>query len=75
MAAGIFGNSPAEAIYVGATMDKAKAGEKYILRFAPGQTPPVEKQGFWSATMYSMPNPFLVRNPINQTRSGIATRA
>lgn len=30
---GIFGNSPAEAVYVGATLDKAKAGEKYVLTF------------------------------------------
>ena len=70
VAVGIFGNSPAEAIYVGATMDKAKAGEKYILRFAPGQTPPLEKQGFWSATMYTLPDRFLVRNPINRYAIG-----
>jgi hypothetical protein len=38
--AGIFGNSPAEAVYVGATMDKAKPGEKYVLTFPPGQLLP-----------------------------------
>ena len=67
---GIFGNSPAEAIYLGATLDKAKAGEKYVLRFPAGQTPPIEREGFWSITMYNLPQRLLVRNPLNRYAIG-----
>ena len=68
--AGIFGNSPAEAIYVGATLDKAKAGEKYVLTFSAGQLPPLEKGGFWSMTMYNLPQRQLVHNPIERYSLG-----
>jgi hypothetical protein len=68
--AGIFGNSPAEAIYVGATMTSAKAGQKYVLTFPPGQLPPVEKEGFWSITMYNIPERLLIHNPIERYALG-----
>ena len=67
---GIFGNSPAEAIYVGATLDKAKAGEKYVLTFPAGQLPPVEKEGFWSMTMYNLPQRALIHNPLERYSLG-----
>ncbi|WP_458688601.1 DUF1254 domain-containing protein [Nocardia tengchongensis] len=65
---GIYGNDNAEAMYplfrqdsAGATLDGAN---KYVYRFAPGQLPPVK--GFWSITMYRMPQSLLVANPINR---------
>ncbi|MFE4457819.1 DUF1254 domain-containing protein [Nocardia tengchongensis] len=65
---GIYGNDQAEAMYPifrqdssGATLDGAN---KYVYRFAPGQLPPVK--GFWSITMYRMPESLLVANPINR---------
>jgi hypothetical protein len=70
---GIFGNSPAEAVYVGATMDKAKPGEKYVLTFPAGQSPPVEKGGFWSMTMYNLPQRALIHNPIERYAIGDRT--
>lgn len=65
---GIYGNDAAEAMYPifrldsgGATLNGAN---KYIYRFAPGQLPPVK--GFWSITMYRLPQSLLVANPINR---------
>lgn len=65
---GIYGNDAAEAMYpifrkdsAGAMLDGAN---KYVYRFAPGQLPPVK--GFWSITMYRLPQSLLVANPINR---------
>jgi len=66
--AGIYGNSPAEAIYPALTLDNQgqplDGSHKYIVRFAPGQLPPVN--AFWSVTMYDKPDSLLVSNPINR---------
>jgi hypothetical protein len=66
---GIYGNSKAEAMYpiysvdsAGAPLDAAK--NRYTVRFAPGQLPPVN--AFWSLTMYDLPASLLVANPINR---------
>jgi hypothetical protein len=66
---GIWGNSEAEAMYPLYTVDAA--GEKldatsnrYTLRFAPGELPPVN--AFWSVTMYDLPASLLVVNPLNR---------
>ncbi len=65
---GIYGNSKQEAIYptyyVDATKQKLDGGNRYTLRFAPGQLPPVN--AFWSLTMYEEPQSLLVANPINR---------
>jgi hypothetical protein len=65
---GIFGNSREEAMYPVYTMDAAgkplSGATDYILRFAPGQLPPVN--AFWSLTMYELPSSLLVENPINR---------
>lgn len=66
--AGIYGNSKEEAIYPvyyqdasGQRLDGSRA---YVLRFAPGQLPPV--RAFWSLTLYQMPSRLLVANPLNR---------
>ena len=65
---GIYGNSKEEAMYPMYLADSAgqpmSGANKYTLRFAPGQLPPVN--AFWSLTMYKMPESLLVANPINR---------
>jgi hypothetical protein len=65
---GIYGNSEQEAMYptyyVDATKQKLDGGNRYTLRFEPGQLPPVN--AFWSLTMYEEPQSLLVANPINR---------
>jgi len=65
---GIFGNSQAEAMYplytVDAVGEKLDGTNRYTLRFAPGQLPPVN--AFWSLTMYELPASLLVANPLNR---------
>ena len=65
---GIYGNSKQEAMYptyyVDETKQKLSGANRYTLRFAPGQLPPVN--AFWSLTMYEMPQSLLVANPINR---------
>ncbi len=65
---GIYGNSKQEAMYPFYAEDEAKqkldGANRYTLRFAPDQLPPVN--AFWSLTMYEMPKSLLVANPINR---------
>src|SRR5881392_4012422 len=65
---GIYGNSKAEAMYpvygVDSDGKKLDGANLYTLRFAPGQLPPVH--GFWSLTMYNLPQSLLVANPFNR---------
>ncbi|HEY1120137.1 MAG TPA: DUF1254 domain-containing protein [Haloferula sp.] len=67
-ALGIYGNSKAEAMYpmygIDADSQKMDGSQRYVVRFAPGQLPPVN--AFWSLTMYEMPASLLVANPINR---------
>jgi hypothetical protein len=66
-AIGLGANRPQDAIYPTSLKDaegKAYDGaNKYVMRFAKGQLPPVE--GFWSLTMYDGAY-FFVPNPINR---------
>jgi hypothetical protein len=67
--AGIWGNAKEEAIYPGWYVDSRGKrldgrGNRYVLRFGPGQLPPVN--AFWSLTMYELPSHLLVANPINR---------
>lgn len=65
---GIYGNSKDEALYpvyfVDATGQKLDGTQRYTLRFAPGQLPPVD--AFWSATLYELPSSLLSANPLNR---------
>jgi len=65
---GIYGNSKQEAIYpvyrVDSEGQKLDGINRYTLRFAPGELPPVN--AFWSLTMYRLPESLLVANPINR---------
>jgi hypothetical protein len=65
---GIYGNTKQEAMYptyyVDAEGQKLSGANRYELRFAPGQLPPVD--AFWSVTMYDQPNSLLVANPLNR---------
>lgn len=65
---GIYGNSKQEAMYPiysvdadGKTLDGAN---RYSVRFAPGQLPPVN--AFWSLTMYELPSSLLSANALNR---------
>jgi hypothetical protein len=65
---GIYGNSAAEAMYPMYTVDAGAqtldGANRYTLRFAPGQLPPIN--AFWSLTMYELPSSLLVANPLNR---------
>ncbi|MFX1674794.1 DUF1254 domain-containing protein [Paraburkholderia sp. A2WS-5] len=68
-AAGIYGHSVEEAYYHGYLMDEAgkpydTGKHRYMLRFEPGQLPPVD--AFWSLTPYELPSQLLVDNPIGR---------
>jgi hypothetical protein len=65
---GIYGNSKQEAMYplylVDADRQKLNGDNRYTVRFAPGQLPPVN--AFWSLTMYELPASLLSANPLNR---------
>jgi hypothetical protein len=65
---GIWANSKQEAMYpmymVDADGKPLNGANRYTLHFAPGQLPPVN--AFWSLTMYSAPDGWLVANPLNR---------
>ena len=65
---GIYGNSKQEAMYpvygIDSDGQKLDGANRYTLRFAPGQLPPVN--AFWSLTMYELPSSLLVANPLNR---------
>ncbi len=67
---GMYGNSMEEAANFSCMLDaegkplNAANGQKYIIRFPKGKTPPVH--AFWSITMYRLPEVLFVHNPINR---------
>jgi hypothetical protein len=66
--AGIYGNSPEEAMYPFTRKDAngdALSGEhNYTITFQAGQLPPVD--AFWSVTMYDGKTQLLIKNPIDR---------
>jgi hypothetical protein len=74
-AAGLFGNTKEEAVYIGTRSDKdnnfMSGKNKYIIRFPKGQTPP--DKYFWSITLYELPSRYLVNNSINRYSIGDRT--
>ncbi|SFR84066.1 Uncharacterized conserved protein [Agromyces sp. CF514] len=71
--AGLWGNHAYEAAYIMTYLDdrgaKLTGANTYTLRLLP--TPPVS--AFWSLTMYSVPDFFLVANPIDRYSIGDRT--
>jgi hypothetical protein len=65
---GLYGTGKEEAMYPLYTVDSEgrplSGANRYILRFAPGQLPPVH--AFWSLTMYRVPENLLVANPLDR---------
>ena len=73
---GIYANSKEEAYYAAYQLDAAgkpltAEKDRYELHFPPGELPPVKF--FWSLTMYSVPDRFLVANPLNRYSIGSRT--
>jgi hypothetical protein len=70
-------NDPEEAFNFVARQDakgeKMDGSRRYVLSFAPGQTPPVH--AFWSLTMYEMPKGFFVANPLDRYALGDRTKS
>jgi hypothetical protein len=73
-AIGLGANRPQDAIYPTSLkpspLEAYEGKDKYTLRFAKGQLPPVK--GFWSLTMYDE-NMFFVANPINRYSMSLRT--
>jgi hypothetical protein len=66
--AGIYGNSPEEAMYPFTTKDgtgkKLDGRNNYTITFPADQLPPVN--AFWSITMYDGKSQLLIKNPIDR---------
>ena len=73
-AIGLGANRPQDAVYPTSlkpsTLVSYNGANKYVMRFAKGQLPPV--QGFWSLTMYDE-DYFFVANPINRYSMSVRT--
>lgn len=69
LAINIAPNVPQEASYPETTVDgdgkQLNGANNYVIHFEPGQTPPTNKNGYWTITMYDEKD-HLVENPLNR---------
>ncbi len=78
-AMGIYGNDLEEAYYPSTEKDlgglplNASHGKSYLLTFSREDLPQVQEGGFWSITMYNLPEQLMVENPINRYSLGDRT--
>ena len=76
---GLYGLNPEEAVYSQCLKDDQSAeldcgnGAQYQLNFQADMLPTVRKGGFWSITMYYLPNYLLVENEISRYSIGDRT--
>lgn len=75
---GLYGADPQEAYYTSATEDRDgdtldSTKYDYTLTFPAGSLPAVKDGGFWSITMYRMPEKLLVHNPLDRYSIGDRT--
>jgi hypothetical protein len=70
---GLAANVPDESLYYRAAADAdgtpLDGRKNYMIHFAPGQLPPVDRLGFWSLTMYDTSH-FLVANRLDRYSLG-----
>ncbi|MFN8498855.1 MAG: DUF1254 domain-containing protein [Anaerolineae bacterium] len=74
---GPLANVVEESLYPSAVFDShgemlTGQGNRYVIHFTPGQTPPVAF--FWSLTIYKLSDGMLVENPINRYSIGDRTK-
>eukprot|EP00731_Ephydatia_muelleri_P025323 Em0017g406a len=74
----LYGLDPDEAVYYMSAQDVDgdhldSSRNNYVLRFAAGQLPAVKPGGFWSVTIYHLPDRLLVRNAIGRYSIGDRT--
>ena len=76
---GLYGADPGEAYYPSVSKDSVDSDPldgikyKYTLTFQPDQFPPLKDSGFWSVTLYALPQRRLVHNPIDRYSIGDRT--
>ncbi len=75
---GLYGADPQEAYYPSSTQDIDEdtfdsTKHNYTLTFPAGKFPSVKDGGFWSVTMYRLPERLLVHNPIDRYSIGDRT--
>ena len=69
LAINIATNVPQEATYPVTTVDgdgkQLNGSNNYVIHFDSGKTPPINKNGYWSITIYNKKD-YLVENPLNR---------
>ncbi len=70
----IYTHNPEEAVYPIANIDAdgndLTGSNKYVLHYAAGKLPPIDKNGFWSLTMYDKTSRLMIENPIKRYSLG-----
>ena len=70
----IYTNSPEEAVYPIANIDGdgngLKGSRQYVLHYEADNLPPIEKNGFWSLTMYDKTSRLMIVNPMQRYSIG-----